>query len=165
MNRDRWLLLISVLLFSAAAVYSLRPAWLGMLAAKKPLTVAVGPSTAPPAPPQGMPAANLPPVSVRSETVNELTPWGRNPFLTGEEEAAQGKNRGGDGLQVKAVIVGQPRSVATIDGRTVTVGERLGEETVSEIRPDGVLLERDGHKRLLKVSEPTISVVVKEGKK
>lgn len=165
MNRDRWLLLISMLLFAGTAVYYLRPAWVGLVTTKKPLTVAASPSTPSPAPPQGAVTPNLPPVSVQSETVDERTPWGRSPFLTEEEEAAKGKNRGGDGLQVKTIIVGRPKSVATIDGRTITVGEKVGEETVSEIRSDAVVLERDGHKRFLKVNEPTVSIEVKEGKK
>ena len=165
MNRDRWLLLISILLFVGVAVYYLRPGWVALLTGKKTLTIAAKPSSPPPAV-QGIVSPSLPEISVQSETIDERTPWGRNPFLTEEEEeAAKRKNRGGDGIQVKAIIVGRPKSVATIDGRTVTVGERVGEETVSEIRPDAVVLERDGHKRFLKVSEPTISVEVKEGKK
>lgn len=164
MNRERGLLLISIMLFVGVAVYYFRPGWVALLTGKKPLIVAARPSTGAPAP-QGTASPNLPPVSVQSETIDELTPWGRDPFLTAEEEAAKGRNRGGDGIQVKAIIVGRPKSVATIGGRTVTVGERVGEETVWEIRTDGVVLERDGHKRLLKVSEPTVAVEVREGKK
>ena len=164
MNRDRWLLLISVLLFIGVAVYHLRPGWVTLLTGRKTLTVATKPSPSL-ATPQGVTPPSLSQVNVPSETIDERTPWGRNPFLTEEEEAAaKGKSRAG-GIQVRAIIVGRPKSVATIDGRTVTVGERVGEETVWEIRPDAVVLERDGQKRLLKVSEPTISVEVKEGKK
>ncbi len=162
MNRERWLLLISILLFVGVAVYYLRPGWVGLLAGKKALTAVAKPSP-PRTAPQGATEPNLPQVTVQAETVDVSTPWGRNPFLT--EEEAKGRGQGSDGLQVKAIIVGKPKSVATIDGRTVAVGERIGEETVWEIRPDAVVLERDGHKRLLKVSEPTVSVEVKERKK
>lgn len=55
--------------------------------------------------------------------------------------------------------------MATVDGRTVVVGEKIGEETVIEIRPDGVVLERNRRKRVLRVREPSISVIVKEEKK
>jgi len=41
----------------------------------------------------------------------------------------------------------------------------VGEETVREILPDAVVLEKDGRKRLVKVSEPNISIEVKEKKK
>lgn len=135
-----------------------------MLVGRKGIFMASRPSS----PTADSPAAaspTVPQTSIQSETINEQSPWGRNPFLTEEEEAAKGKNRGGDGMQVKAIIVGQPKSVATIDGRTVTVGERIGEETVWEILPDAVVLERDGHKRTIKVSEPAVSVEVKERKK
>ncbi|MBI2988108.1 MAG: hypothetical protein HYY45_15190 [Deltaproteobacteria bacterium] len=164
MNREQRLLLISILLLVGVAVYYLRPGWVALLRGRKTLTVAARSSAESPAP-QGIVIPNLPPVSVPSETVDERTPWGRNPFLTEEEEATKGKKRGSDGLQIKAIIVGRPKSVATIDGRTVAVGEKVGEETVWEIHPDAVVLERDGHKRILKVSEPAVSVEVKEGKK
>lgn len=164
MNRDRWLLLASILIFAGLAVYYLRPGWMALLVGKKALTAQARPSLSATAPQETV-NPNLPPIIVQSETVDEHTPWGRNPFLTEEEEAAKGKKSLGDGLQVKAIIVGRPKSVATIDGRTVAVGERIGEETVWEIRPDAVVLERDGHKRMLKVREPTVSIEVKEGKK
>lgn len=157
MNRERLLLLISILIFGGMAVYYLRPERVGVLAGKKAITVAAKPT------PQRVTDQNLPEVKVQGEVVDASTPWGRNPFLT--EEETKGKISGSDGLQVKAIIVGRPKSVATIDGRTVTVGERIGEETVWEIRSDAVVLERDGRKRLLRVSEPTISIEVKEGKK
>ena len=166
MNRDRWLLLVSILLLAGTAVYHVRPEWVTFGPGKRMAAVVAKPSSSLPTPSPGAASPALPPVSVQSEAVDEHTPWGRNPFLTEEEaEAAKGKSRGGDGIQVKAIIVGRPKSVATIDGRTVTVGERVGEETVWEIRPDAVVLERDGRKRLLRVSEPTISIEVKEGKK
>lgn len=162
MNRDRWLLLISIILFAGVAVYYLRPGWVALLTGRKSLTARPSPSSPGP---QGINSPNLPQVSVQGEKIDELTPWGRNPFLTEDEEAGKGRRRVSDGMQVKAIIVGRPKSVATIDGRTVTVGEKVGEETVWEIRPDAVVLERDGRKRLLKVNEPAISVEVKEGKK
>lgn len=160
MSRDRWLLLISLLLFAGTAVYYLRPAWVTLLTGKKTVAVASKPSS----PPQGAASPALPPVSVQSEAVDEHTPWGRNPFLTAEEEAGKGKSQASDGLKVKAIIVGRPKSIATIDGRTVTVGEKVGEEVVSEIRPDAVVLERDGRKRMIRVSEPAVSVQVQERK-
>lgn len=162
MNRERWLLLISILIFVGLVAYYLRPGWIGLLAGKKALTV-VAKLSPPQTASQGVTEPNLPQVTVQAETVDATTPWGRNPFLT--EEESKGKSQGGDGLKVKAIIVGKPQSVATIDGRAVVVGERIGEETVWEIRPDAVVLERDGHKRMLKVREPTVSIEVKEGKK
>lgn len=165
MNRDRWLLLISILLLGGTAAYYLRPQWFASLAGKRTVAVASKPSSPASASQQGAAAPALPPVAVQSESIGEHTPWGRNPFLTEEEERGRAASPPTDGLQVKAIIVGRPKSVATIDGRTVTVGEKVGEETVTEIRPDAVVLERDGHKRIVKVNEPAISIQVKERKK
>jgi hypothetical protein len=92
----------------------------------------------------------------------ESAPWGRNPFLT-EEETKQ-KEPVREDLQVKAIITGKPRSVATVDGHTVVVGEKIGDEIVSEILPNAVVLEKEGQKRVLRVSEPFISIEVKEMK-
>ncbi|MGH7831549.1 MAG: hypothetical protein ACREP8_15385, partial [Candidatus Binatia bacterium] len=64
-----------------------------------------------------------------------------------------------------SIIAGRPRSVATIDGRTVLVGEMVGEETVVEIRPDAVVLESEGRRRILRVREPSIVIDVKERRK
>ena len=165
MNRDRWLLLVSVLLLSGTAVYYVRPEWMTFRPGKKMPAVVAKPSSSSSTASQGAASPALPPVAVKSETVDEQTPWGRNPFLTGEEETGKAKSRESDGLQVKAIIVGRPKSVATIDGRTVTVGEKVGEEIVSEIRPDAVVLERDGRRRMIKVSEPAVSVQIQERKK
>lgn len=159
MNRDRWLLLISILIFAGLAVYYLRPGWVALLTRKKAPSVVAKPSA-----PQGTAGQSFAEVGMRGEVVDARTPWGRNPFLT-EEEEARAKARGSDGLQVKTVIVGKPKSVATVDGRTVVVGEKVGEETVAEIRSDAVVLELDGRKRMVKVREPSISIEVKEGKK
>jgi len=164
MNRERWLLVASLVMFIGVVVYYLPSGWVTNLIGRKAITLSAKPSPPQPAPP-GAADSTLPQVSVKVEAVDAETPWGRNPFLTEAEEAAKGKSGGGEGLQVKAIIVGRPKSVATIDGRTVTVGEMVGEETVREIRPDAVMLEKDGRKRLVKISEPNVSIEVKEKKK
>ncbi len=142
-------------------VYYLRPV-LRSLTRKKAASVVARPSAPQPVL-QRFTGQGLAEVRVKSEVVDERTPWGRNPFLT--EEEARRKSPGSDGLQVNTIIIGRPKSVATVDGRTVVVGEKIGEETVMEIRPDGVVLERNGRKRVLRVSEPSISIKVKEEKK
>jgi hypothetical protein len=94
---------------------------------------------------------------------DEALEWGRNPFLTPEEETK--KPSLPDGLQVKAIITGPPRSIATVDGKTIMVGDKVGEEIVREIHSDSVVLERAGEKRILRVSEPVIEIQVREGKR
>lgn len=169
MNRERWLLLISILIFTGLGVHYLRPGWLTQLTKKKMASMAAKPQL-PQAAPQGVTGRRLPEVrevKVQGEVIDENTPWGRNPFLT-EAEAARGNAPVTgvlEGLKVKSIIMGRPKSVATIDGKTVAVGEKIGEETVVEIRQDSVVLEMDGAKRILRVSEPSISIEVKEGKR
>ena len=83
---------------------------------------------------------------------DEAVHWGRNPFLTPEEEAMGGRP-GTKGLDIKTIIVGDDKSVATLGRFTVTVGENIGEEKVVEIRRDAVVLERNGRRRILRAAE------------
>lgn len=163
MNRERWLLLVSLLMFAGVAVYYLRPG--GGVRSSGPR--AAGVSRPPAFSPLGreVRGESLPQVTVKSEVVEAQTPWGRNPFLTEKEEAEGRGWKGDEGLQVKAIIVGQPRGVATLDGHTVVVGEKVGEETVREIRPDAVVLEKEGRKRVLRIKEPSIAIEAKDGTK
>ncbi|MCH8056152.1 MAG: hypothetical protein IH857_08400 [Deltaproteobacteria bacterium] len=161
MNRDRWLLLVSILIFVGLAGYYLRPGWVAMLSRKKTASVAAKSSSPQPVL-RKVAGRSVAEVSVKKNVIDERTPWGRNPFLT-EEEEARGRDR--EDLQVRAIIVGRPEAVAILDGQAVVVGEKVGEETVWEIRPDAVVLERDGRKRMERVSEPSISIKVKERKK
>ena len=91
-----------------------------------------------------------PKVSVNGN--REAVHWGRNPFLTPEEEATGGRP-GAKGLDVKTIIVGDFKSVATLGGYTVSVGENIGEERVVEIRRDAVILERNGRRRIIRAAE------------
>lgn len=91
--------------------------------------------------------------------------WGRNPFLTPEEEATGGRP-GTKGLDVKTIIVGDSKSVATLGGFTVSVGENIGDERVVEIRQDAVVLERNGRRRIIRATElHRISAEIKGSKK
>jgi hypothetical protein len=166
MNRDKWLLLISILIFTGVGLYYLRSGWLAQLTKVKIASTIAKPQV-PQAVPQGAARPKVPEVdnfNLQGEVIDENTPWGRNPFLT-EEEATRGRVAGAGGMKVKAIIVGRPKSAATIDGKTVVVGEKIGEETVAEIHRDSVVLELGGVRRILRVSEPSIVIEVKEGKK
>jgi len=165
MNRERWLLLVSILIFVGLAVHYSRPAWKAFFTGKKAPSMAsqrLMPTSQPAL--QAISVAGHADASAGGELIDETTPWERNPFLT-EEEAAGPKARPSERLQVKTIIVGWPKPVATIDGRTVIVGEKIGEETVVEIRSDSVVLERDGNKRVLEVSGPSVSIEVNEVKR
>lgn len=169
-RRDKWLLLASILMLAGVCIYYVAPVVLGKLggrkAAGKPPT-----AEAPRFSTEGV-AGNMPrgeagakiEARVSTEIVDEETPWGRNPFLR-EAETTKEKSPMNDALKVKAIITGRARPVATIDGRTVVVGEMVGEERVVEIRPDAVILEREGRRKVLRVSEPSISIEVMKGER
>ncbi|MBI2998028.1 MAG: cbb3-type cytochrome c oxidase subunit 3 [Deltaproteobacteria bacterium] len=163
MNRERWLLLASFLMFVGVGVYYFRPGGGVRSAGSSPAGVSQPPTFSPFT--QEIRGESLPQASIKSEVVEEQTPWGRNPFLTEKEEVEGRGWKRDDGFQVKAIIVGQPRAVATLDGHTVVVGEKVGEETVWEIRPDAVVLEKDGRKRVLRIKEPSIAIEAREGTK
>jgi len=86
------------------------------------------------------------------QPTGEDTAWGRNPFLTPEEEARGGRPAT-QGLVIQTIIIGHDKSVATLGGRTVEVGDRIGEEMVVEIRRDAVVLEKNGRRRILRAQE------------
>ncbi len=164
MNRERWLLIISVFIFVGLGIYYLRsaavaprfkmksPSGAAKLLARRPIL-------------EGATAQGLPEVAGPDRVVVERTPWGRNPFLTEEEEAgAREPEREPEveELKIKAIIVGPPRSVATLDRQAVLVGEMIGGETVLDIRQDAVVLEKGGRKRVLRIREPSISIQIKD---
>jgi len=92
------------------------------------------------------------PILSKVRGTGEAFHWGRNPFLTPEEEATGGRP-GTKGLNIKTIIVGEDKSVATLGRYTVSVGESIGEEKVVEIRRDAVVLERNGRRRILRAAE------------
>lgn len=163
MNRERWMLLVSIVLFAVAGVYHWGPRWVSRSSRREPPPQALqAPAPLPQVSPAQAPATASPPARRRAS--RDEGQWGRNPFLA--LEAATKRSAPMHGVTaVSVVIVGPDRSVATLDGLAVTVGEKFGDETVVQIRPDMVVLERDGRRRLLRVSEPRIPIRVTKGKK
>lgn len=161
MDRDKWLLLFSILIFVGLGLYYLPSGWLWRSTQKGGTSGVAARPAAPQPVPRGRASAGSAETSRQGEVIDEHTPWGRNPFLTEEET----KGRVADELRIKTIIVGPPKSVAVVNGHTVQVGEKIAEETVVEIRPDAVILERDGRRRILRLSEPSVSIDIKDGKR
>ncbi len=154
MNRGKWPLLIFI--FTGMGICYLSPIAADQLVEKKsPFRETVLPTPQPAV--ERATARMSPEVKALEQVVDERPRWGRNPFLTEEEEARAGEIKV-EGLKVQGIIVGLPRSVATLDGQTVVVGEKIGEETVVQIRENAVVLERGGRKRIIKIREPSISI-------
>ena len=92
--------------------------------------------------------------------------WGRNPFLTADEEAAL-LNRAGfqkvagpefPTLEVKTILISEGTRMALIDGHIVTEGDLIGAERVVEIRPRAVVLRRGKSIRTVEMEFPAVRV-------
>jgi len=154
MNREKWPLLIFI--FTGLGICCLSPLAAAQSVEKKSPSGETRLLTPRPAV-EGPTGQMSPEVKTLEQVVEERPRWGRNPFLTEEEEARAGEIKV-EGLKVQGIIVGLPRSVATLDGQTVMVGEKIGEETVVQIRENAVILERGGRKRIIKIREPSIFI-------
>ncbi len=103
--------------------------------------------------------------------------WGRNPFLTPAEIAAlapeplipeiinvpepllaplPGQLRVLPQYTVSVIIAGEEGAWAVVDSRVVRPGDRIGEETVSQINEHGVVLESAGETRQVGIHRPDI---------
>ena len=167
MERRQWMLLIALLVLAGFALYSAGPRWLAWFAAKKPppptvAAVALPQPAQPPA--QPAPKENTPATS-QAKMAGEEISWGRNPFLTEAETIKPVVSGEAVVPTVRAIIMGRPKPVATIDGRVVTVGDKVGEARVVEIREDSVVLGTGRERRTLKIAERSAEIEVKEGNK
>lgn len=115
------------------------------------------------------PRPSMPPeeISLKREELEALNtgPWGRNPFLTPQEEAPlpppERVVEGPSGLapiQVRAILVSEGKRIAMIDGRVVAEGDLIGEEEVLEIRPRAVVLRKGTQTRTVEMQLPAIEV-------
>jgi hypothetical protein len=105
------------------------------------------------------------PAPIDQRTTLPAEGWGRNPFVTLEEiskanpapvqEAAEKppevkvEPTGPPAYLVTAIISGPNGSFAVVNSRVVQAGDRLGTETVKEIKTRAIVLENDGRTREL----------------
>jgi hypothetical protein len=163
MERRQWILSIALLALVAIALYNAGPQWLAWLAPKKPPAQAVTTGVQreqTQAPAEKENVAMAPQAKFRGED----SAWGRNPFLT-EAETLKPLIPAGEAVvpTVRAIIMGRPKPVATIDGRVVTVGDTVGDARVVEISEDSVVLGTGRERRSLKIAAPSSAIEVKEG--
>jgi MSHA biogenesis protein MshK len=64
----------------------------------------------------------------------------RPSFAQGD--GTEGSASGQHGLVLQSVLIGPQRRLAVINGRTLAVGERIGDVTVAVIHPHEVVLKR-----------------------
>ena len=53
--------------------------------------------------------------------------------------------------RLQSTLIADDRKVAVINGRTVSQGERIEGATLLEVRSDGVTLQEDGQRRVLRL--------------
>lgn len=79
---------------------------------------------------------------------------GETATVTKEEESKVGR--------VKAILISKHIRLALIDRHIVTVGDSISGEKVVEIRPDQVILGKEGKKRTLFLHQSAIPLRVEE---
>lgn len=65
--------------------------------------------------------------------------------------ADAGETRGEAAARLQSVLISRGRKVAVIDGRSVRLGERVGDATVVAISPSEVTLQRGAERQTLKL--------------
>lgn len=81
-------------------------------------------------------------------------PLDRNPFWRASEGNPAVADEGGNGLRLAGTLVGPTRKVAWIGGAPRSVGDRVADQVIVDIQPDGVVLDRDGDAVFLAIAEP-----------
>ncbi|MDI6762675.1 MAG: hypothetical protein QME83_06530 [Thermodesulfobacteriota bacterium] len=65
-------------------------------------------------------------------------------------------------LKLKAILIGDHVRLASIDRSIVTVGDLVNDEKVLEIRPDRVILGKEGKKRTILLEQSPVKLKVEE---
>ncbi len=83
-------------------------------------------------------------------------PLDRNPFWRSDEldDGVASTGESGNGLRLVGTLVGSTRKVAWIGGAPRSVGDLVADQRIVDIRPDGVVLERDGDPVFLAIAPP-----------
>lgn len=65
-------------------------------------------------------------------------------------------------LKLKAILISDHIRLASIDRSIVTVGDSINGEKVLEIRPDRVVLEKEGKRRTILLDQNPVKITVEE---
>jgi len=133
-------------------------------------------------------AAQEPPKTAGNETKEFVlhrekrrSGWGRDPFLlppavhllskgdpalaardTPSKLDGQPKEIPPPILEVKAILISDHLRLASIDRQVVTVGDLLHDERVLDIQTDRVVLEKEGKKRSLLLTQSPVRLIIEE---
>ncbi len=113
------------------------------------------------------PVTSSPDLILKREELEALSsgPWGRNPFLTPDEEAALRAHAAPPDFssdfaprEVSAILMSEGRRIAMIDGHAVAEGDLIGKELVLEIRPHAVVLGHGKRTRTVELTLPAVPI-------
>jgi hypothetical protein len=116
------------------------------------------------------PVTSSPDLTIKRDELEALSsgPWGRNPFLTPDEEAALRAHATPPDFssdfaprEVSAILMSEGRKMAMIDGHLVAEGDLIGKERVLEIRPHAVVLGHGKNTRTVELTLPATQVRAK----
>ncbi len=88
-------------------------------------------------------------------------PAGIHPLSNGETTTMTREEKSKAG-RVKAILINRHIRLALIDRSIVTIGDSINDEKVVEIRPDQVILKKEGKKRALFLHQSAIPLKVEE---
>ena len=98
--------------------------------------------------------------------------WGRDPFelpagvqLRVAEKEGSSKAIKPHIKKVTAILITDSRKVASINHKVVVVGDFIDGERVLEIKPDRVILEKDGRRHIINLEKSPIQWTKDEGEK
>lgn len=84
-----------------------------------------------------------------------------HPLSKGETSTVTKKEESKGG-RVKAILISRHIRLALVDRSIVTIGDSINDEKVVEIRPDHVILKKEGKKRTLFLHQSAIPLKVEE---
>ena len=84
-----------------------------------------------------------------------------HPLSKGETSTVEKKEESKAG-RVKAILISRHIRLALVDRSIVTIGDSINDEKVVDIRPDQVILKKEGKKRALFLHQSSIPLKVEE---
>ena len=88
-------------------------------------------------------------------------PAGIHPLSKGETATMTREEKSKAG-RVKAILISRHIRLALVDRSIVTIGDSVNDEKVVEIRPDQVILKKEGKKRAFFLHQSAIPLKVEE---
>jgi hypothetical protein len=100
----------------------------------------------------------------RAETARTALSDPTQPPMVADSETATEPDVRSPGLRLQAVYTGPKGEAALINGRMVSLGQRVSGALLRQVRTDGVLLERDGQTWVVPIGAGSIKRPAEAGR-